>query len=83
MKVVVTVEKSMGGNYEVTTDKDDNLFIAPGPERAIRLALSVLAQEIFLDICEDWKKGEAEQADIDECYEAFHNMRAMKNGTHD
>ena len=74
MKVSITVEKIEKGVYRISTDKDKQYVYASNKERAIRAAMSILAEEIFVSTCNEWKNGDLEEIEIDEVHKVYHKL---------
>ena len=74
MKVSITVEKIEKGVYRISTDKDKQYVYASNKERAIRTAMSFLAEEIFVSTCKEWKNGDVEEIEIDKVHKVYHKL---------
>ena len=74
MKVSITVEKIEKGVYRISTDKDSTYVYVSNRERAIRAAMSFLAEEIFVSTCNEWKIGDVEEIEIDKDHKVYHKL---------
>ena len=74
MKVSITVEKIEKGVYRISTDKDEQYVYVSNRERAIRAAMSILAEEIFVSTCNEWKNGDLEEIEIDKVHKVYHKL---------
>jgi len=74
MKVSITVEKIEKGVYKISTDKDKHCVYASNQERAIKTAMSILAEEIFVATCKEWKNGDLEEIEIDKSHKVYHKL---------